>query len=411
MTIRPVRPSLLDRFGLALFSRFFSQLPAGALQVTLPDGRQLHFGQPRAQTPASLRVHEFRFFRRVLCAGDIGFGEAYSAGEWSSDDLPGLLTLLARQQEVLDDRGLLLTWGGRLFNYLRHLLHANTLRGSARNIRAHYDLSNRYFQTFLDPSMTYSSAFFEEPDQSLEAAQQSKLRRIIAEADIGQQDHLLEIGCGWGSFAIEAVRRTGCRVTGITLSREQLALAKQRVAAAGLEERIDLKLCDYRAVTGSFSRIVSIEMLEAVGHRGLFTFFETCNRLLAPGGRMVLQVITIADQRYNAYRFSSDWIRKHIFPGGHLPSVEVMTQARTSRSNLEQLGLEQRGLDYARTLEHWRERLLTHKEEVLRQGYDEEFLRTWDYYFCYCQAGFRARMIDLSLLTMGKPLEAPESAA
>ncbi len=403
MTIRPAAPTLADRIGLALFCRFFSRLEEGQIQVRLPDGRQLKFGEQDAEPSFQLQVHEFRFFRRVLLAGDIGFGEAYSAGEWSSDDLPGLLTLLARQQENLNDQRLLLTWGGRICNYARHLLRANTLAGSSRNIRAHYDLSNEFFATILDPSMTYSSALFDNAKQSLADAQRAKLQRVIDEAEIGPDDHVLEIGCGWGSFAIEAVRRTGCRVTGITLSNEQLALARQRVREAGLEERIDLQLIDYRNLEGTFSRIVSIEMLEAVGHRGIFTFFETCNRLLAPGGRVVLQVITIPDRRYNSYRFSSDWIRKHIFPGGHLPSIGVLNRAMNQRSNLILERIEQRAPDYAMTLQRWRKRLHEQHEEILRQGYDEPFLRTWDYYFSYCEAGFAARTIDLSLLTLRKP--------
>ncbi len=403
MTIRPVAPNLFDRIGLALFYRFFSRLPQGGLDVQLPDGRRLHFGRSDVQPRVRIKVNEYRFFRRLLFSGDIGFGEAYTDGDWSTDDLTGLLTLLAAHQEVMNDRSLLSTWLGRSINYGRHLLRANTLKGSSRNIRAHYDLSNDFFATFLDPSMTYSAALFASPQQALADAQRNKIHTLIEKAGIGADDHVLEIGCGWGSFAIEAVRRTGCRVTGITLSHEQLHLAKERVREAGLEERIDLQLCDYRQIEGDYSKIVSIEMLEAVGHNGLRTFFGVCDRLLRPGGSAVIQVITIPDRRYNAYRFSSDWIRKYIFPGGHLPALGVIARAIAASSQLNIVNIDQRGYDYARTLEHWRETLRARREQIRELGYDENFLRTWDYYFAYCEAGFAAEIIDLAQLVLHKP--------
>ena len=251
--------------------------------------------------------------------------------------------------------------------------------------------------------MTYSSALFASESDSLAEAQRNKIATIIAKAEITSEDHVLEIGCGWGSFAIEAVRQTGCRLTGITLSHEQLALARERVKAAGLEEFIDLQLCDYRHVKGEYSKIVSIEMLEAVGHAGLKPFFATCERLLQPGGRAVIQVITISDRKYAAYRYSSDWIRKHIFPGGHLPSVGVLAKEMAAGSRLIIGQLEHFGLDYARTLECWRETLLAKRREIVQLGYDDRFLRKWDYYFSYCLAGFEARIIDLAQLVLEKP--------
>jgi cyclopropane-fatty-acyl-phospholipid synthase len=250
--------------------------------------------------------------------------------------------------------------------------------------------------------MTYSAALFRDENESLEQAQRNKLQEIIEKAQFSSNDHVLEIGCGWGSFAIEAVRQTGCRVTGITLSHEQLALARERVKAAGLADRIELKLCDYRHVDGQYDKIVSIEMLEAVGHAGLKTFFQACDRALRPGGRAVIQVITIPDRKYDAYRTSSDWIRKHIFPGGHLPSLGAMAKAM-ARTDLTMTRLENYGLDYARTLDIWRQTLLAQKQRIFGLGYDERFLRKWEYYFAYCQAGFASRIIDLAHLELDKP--------
>lgn len=403
MTIRPVPPGPLDRLGQTLCLRFLSRLKQGELRLTLPDGRRYRFGREGEQPSLQLTVREYRFFRRLLLSGDIGFGEAYTDGDWSCDDLPGLLTLLAVNQEAMDDRSLVTASFGRWLNSLRHQLRANTLKGSSRNIRAHYDLSNDFFASFLDPSMTYSAARFESEADSLEQAQRRKLHTIIAKAGLGPDDHVLEIGCGWGSFAIEAVRQSGCRVTGITLSQEQLTLARERVRQAGLEERIELRLCDYRQLQGRFSKIVSIEMLEAVGHAGLKTFFAACDRALLPGGRAVIQVITIADRNYQAYRWSSDWIRKHIFPGGHLPSVGALAAAMAAGSRLKLVSLEQRGQDYVRTLECWRHTLLARRREIFALDYDEAFLRTWDYYFSYCIGGFNAGLIDLAQLVLDKP--------
>jgi len=337
----------------------------------------------------------------LMFAGEIGFGEAYTDGDWTTDDLPGLLTLLSANAELIDDRNVMTAAIGHGLNRLRHWLRANTVRGSSRNIREHYDLSNDFFATFLDPGMTYSSAEFRDEDESLAQGQRNKLQTIIEKAQLNSCDHVLEIGCGWGSFAIEAVRQTGCRVTGITLSHEQLALARERVRDAGLEEQIDLQLCDYRHIAGQYDKIVSIEMLEAVGHAGLKAFFQVCGQALRPGGRAVIQVITIPDRKYDAYRTSSDWIRKHIFPGGHLPSLGAMTEAM-KHSRLTLSRLENYGLDYSRTLDLWRQTFLAKRQEILALGYDEKFLRKWEYYFSYCQAGFTNRIIDLAQLELDK---------
>ncbi|MCA1796202.1 MAG: DUF1365 family protein [Geobacteraceae bacterium] len=401
LTIRHVPPGMLDRIGRIFVRKHLSHLQQGALQLTCPEGSKQHFGE-NGIDEQHLNVRENRFFRRVMLCGEIGFGEAYTDGDWSTDDLPGLLTLLAGNAELINDRKVITATLGRWLNVTRHLRRANTIKGSSRNIREHYDLSNEFFGTFLDPSMTYSAALFRDQEESLEEAQHNKLRTIIKKADIKSSDHVLEIGCGWGSFAIEAVQQTGCRVTGITLSHEQLALARERVEAVGLEDHIEFKICDYRHIEGEYDKIVSIEMLEAVGHAGLKSFFRACDRALCPGGRAVVQVITIPDHKYESYRTSADWIRKHIFPGGHLPSLGAIAKAMGS-SALTMSRLENYGLDYARTLDLWRQTLLQKREIIFQLGYDEVFLRKWEYYFAYCQAGFTNRIIDLAQLELDKP--------
>ena len=403
MTIRSVPATFIDRLGFKMVTKFLSRLPQGEIKMTTPDGLHYQFGQAGASPAIQLSVKEFQFFRRVMFSGDIGFGEAYTDGDWSTSDLPGLLTLLAENEDVMDDRSIVSSLMGRLVNYLRHLLRPNTVRGSERNIKQHYDLSNAFFASFLDRSMTYSCARFITGEETLEQAQRNKRLAIIAKTGISADDHVLEIGCGWGSFAIEAVQQTGCRVTGITVSREQLEYARKRVLDAGLEDRIAIEFCDYRHIEGKYSKIVSIEMLEAVGHAGLQPFFAACSKALQPGGRATIQVITIPDRKYNAYRYSSDWIRKHIFPGGHLPSIGALTKAMARASNLRLDDLEQHGQDYAETLACWRRTLLARRQDILDLGYDDAFLRQWEYYFAYCQAGFSANIIDLAQMVLTKP--------
>ena len=402
MTIRPVPATMMDRAGRRMVMKFLEKLPQGEITMTTPDGAKHLFGQQGSKTSLTMEVNEHRFFRRVMVSGDIGFGEAYTEGDWSTKQLPELLTLLAENESVMDDRNIISSAVGRLVNYVCHLKRPNTVKGSDRNIREHYDLSNNFFSTFLDPTMTYSCAIFNKPEDSLEQAQRNKLLTIINKAGITEDDHVLEIGCGWGSFAIEAVKRTGCRVTGVTISREQLELAQQRVIEAGLQNRIDLRLCDYRHLDGQYDKVVSIEMLEAVGHAGLGLFFKACDQALKVGGKAVLQVITIPDRKYNAYRYSSDWIRKHIFPGGHLPSMGAMQKAISKNSTLSLDSYVGFSAHYAETLERWRQTLLNKQEEIMALGFDEQFVRKWEYYFAYCHAGFRAQIIDLLQMVLSK---------
>jgi cyclopropane-fatty-acyl-phospholipid synthase len=408
MTIRHAPPTLADRLGKAAVTAFLRRLDHGRLTMALPDGKTESFGVPDGGPTVEMAVHRPRFLRRALFSGDIGFGEAYADGDWSTPDLTALLSLLALREEALDDRRFWPALAGRVLNFAAHLRRPNTVAGSRRNITEHYDLGNEFYRLFLDPTMSYSSGIFLNGDDSLEQAQRNKMGAVIDMAGIGPGDHVLEIGCGWGGFALEAVRRTGCRVTGITISQEQHRLATERVREAGLQDRIEILLTDYRHVRGRFSRVVSIEMLEAVGHVNLPAYFEAIDRVLAPGGRAVVQVISMPDQKYEAYRLGSDWIRKHIFPGGHLPSLGAMVRAMSARTRLGVTRLDDIGPHYARTLRMWRESFLAHAREIRGLGFDETFLRKWEYYFSYCEAGFACRTVrnyQLQLSRMGEPEE------
>jgi cyclopropane fatty-acyl-phospholipid synthase-like methyltransferase len=330
----------------------------------------------------------------LALGGDVGFGESHTDGEWTTDDLPALLTLLVRNLERLGAAAVSPGLAARFANCILHACRRNTARGSRRNIRAHYDLGNDFYQLWLDPeTMLYSCAVFGRPGQTLADAQRAKIQRIIELAGIGPDHHVLEIGCGWGGFAIEAARRTGCRVTGITISEAQLQLARERVASAGLADRVDLRRLDYREVTGQYDRIVSIEMLEAVGHEYFGVFFRKCADVLKPGGRIALQVITIPDGRYESYRRSPDWIQKHIFPGGLLPSRSILDAAMAS-AGLRVERADNIGRHYPATLRAWRERFNARADDLSRMGFDAAFQRQWNYYFAYCEAGFSTEFID-----------------
>ena len=404
MTVRVAPPTGLERLYEKMGVAFFSRLQRGRLKLSLPGGRELTLGQGSGTAPeADLAVHQPEFFRRLILDGDIGFGESFMAGEWDSSDLTGLLRLLADNLAAVDDRKIVLSWLGRGLNRVRHAWRKNTLFRSRRNIEEHYDLSNEFFRLWLDETMMYSSAFYARPEDTLHEAQLHKLRMLINKARIRAQDHVLEIGSGWGGFAIEAARSTGCRVTTITLSTKQRELAMQRVREAGLEGQVSVELCDYRRVQGQYDRIVSIEMLEAVGHEYFGTFFRRCDELLKPEGLVVLQVICIPDQRYDTYRRASDWTQKYIFPGGILPSLTVLSRAMTRHSRLIVEHLENIGPHYARTLKAWRERFLTARNQVRALGFDEVFLRKWEYYLAYCEAGFAARVINDLQLVLTRP--------
>jgi cyclopropane-fatty-acyl-phospholipid synthase len=377
--------------------RLLSQITIGHLTVFTPDGERLCSAQGEPGPQATMILNNWRSMRRLLLDGDIGLAEAYRDGDLHTPDLTALIELGARNDATL--RSLVSgAWPTRLINRLRHVLNANTRRGSRRNITAHYDLGNDFYGHWLDASMMYSSALYEAPTETLEAAQQRRLDRIVAMLDLSGGEHVLEIGCGWGALA-ERLAREGCHVTAVTLSPAQLKAARQRIAQAGLAERVDLRLQDYRDLSGQFDRIVSIEMIEAVGRAYWPSYFDTLNRSLRPGGRVVLQAITIDDAVFEGYQQGTDFIQRYIFPGGCLPSVPVL------KSSAETVGLgvvEQLdfGDSYALTLKEWRRRFLERWSEIAPLGFDEPFRRLWEFYFCYCEAGFRARTIDVNLIAL-----------
>jgi cyclopropane-fatty-acyl-phospholipid synthase len=394
---RPVtgpRAGVTARIGREIVFQALGQLRGGALELELPDGSTRRFGSGAA---LAVRVHREDVFGRIARRGATGLGEAYVAGDWDADDPARVLELLVRNAEPAAERlpGSLLV---RLGALRPHRAPRESLRRSRHDVAAHYDLGNDFFRLFLDESMTYSCAYYERPGESLEDAQRNKLRRLSDKLELGPDDHVLEIGCGWGSFAIHAARERGARVTALTISRAQAELARRRVDEAGVGDRVEIVERDYRAESGTYSKIVSIEMLEAVGERGLRTFFAACDRLLAPDGLAAIQVITIPDQSYDRYRRGTDWIREYVFPGALLPSLGAMVEAlHPTRLGIH--ALEEIGINYARTLHEWRVRFVASLAEVRRLGYDERFVRTWLYYLASCEAAFAARTLrDVQLV-------------
>jgi cyclopropane-fatty-acyl-phospholipid synthase len=396
-------PTAAERRALHAVTGMLELLQVGALDVRLPDGRRREFGDAASELRTELVVHDWRFFGRLLHGASVGVGESYVAGEWSASDLVSLFRIVIANRRALrrvTPAALLNVAGDKLIHHLR----ANRLGQSKRNIAAHYDLSNALYATFLDDTMTYSAAVFETPTATLEDAQLAKYRRLAEKARIDADCHVLEIGCGWGGFAIFAARTYGCRVTGITLSEEQAALARERVAEAGLEDLVEIRIVDYREVEGRYDRIVSIEMLEAVGHRYLGTYFAIIDRLLAPDGLAAVQVITIPEQRYDSYKRRPDFIQRYIFPGGHLPSLEAMSGTMGKASELYVDDVENIGMHYAETLRRWRERFLDRADEVRELGFDEAFVRMWEFYLAYCEAAFLARYINDLQLVLTRPM-------
>jgi cyclopropane-fatty-acyl-phospholipid synthase len=409
----PVEGSLFERAGAAVVSSALEKIRHGRLTMTLPDGTIRVFGDAASPVRAGLRVKNHDFFRRVLLWGDVGFGEAYQHGDFETDDLTALIRLFIDNGDAMEVENTRWALWGKVRNRLRHLLNRNSIGGSRRNIYAHYDLGNEFFSLFLDPTKMYSCARFEDGDD-LQAAQLRKVEAILDKAGVQAGDHVLEIGSGWGTLAAQAVKR-GARVTTLTISQKQFAHCQERFAREGIADRAEVLFQDYRLAQGSYDKIVSIEMIEAVGHEFLGTFFATCDRLLKPDGLVVIQGITIPDQRYEAYRRGCDWIQKHIFPGALLPSLTAMCDALTRNTNLVVEDVENIGIHYARTLREWRRELLGKADQVKALGFDDEFLRTWEYYFSYCEAGFASRTLGDVQLILTRPnnkrLPVPAAAA
>ncbi|PSC74866.1 cyclopropane-fatty-acyl-phospholipid synthase [Micractinium conductrix] len=420
---RTVSPKigLLDKAGIALFDKFAkSAIKTGRLRIILPNGDELCYGDAaktaapvpkgeewrgRPALSATVRLFNVSFFRKVITRHDTGMGESYMDGDYEVDDLGSLLAVAtANANNIEESRGLMgaFNWLGDRLLAAAHAARSNTLAGSRRNIEEHYDAGNDMYKLFLDDSMTYSCGIW-APGCTLHQSQLNKIDALIDKAEIQEGDHVLEVGCGWGSFAMRAAQRTGCRVTGITVSKEQLAEATARVKAAGLSDRVTLLFCDYRECPGpgTYDKVVSCEMIEAVGHEHLQAYFRTLGAMLRPGGKCVIQVIAEPDERYEAYCRTSDFIREHIFPGGHLPCMGVMVDSARG-TGMTVHGCQDIGPDYAVTLRAWRNAWEARQEEVLALGYSERFWRKYRFYFAYCEAAFDARYIHTFQVTWVK---------
>ncbi|MBT3711560.1 MAG: class I SAM-dependent methyltransferase [Gammaproteobacteria bacterium] len=344
-----------------------------------------------AEPAATVDVHDDRFYTTLAAGGAVGASEAYMQGMWTCDQLTLLVQVLLRNTSVL--RGLGNAAYKKPLYKLLHLMNRDSVDGSKKNISAHYDLGNKLFENFLDPTMTYSSGFFEQSDSTMQQASTAKLDRICQKLALSESDHVVEIGTGWGSFALHAARNYNCKITTTTISEEQYQLACQRVKDAGMQDRIEIVKKDYRLLTGQYDKLVSIEMIEAVGLAYLGNYFEKGASLLKPAGKMLIQAITIADQQYEFSKRNVDFIQRYIFPGGALPSVTALTNTATNKTDLRMTALEDITGHYATTMRKWREKFYLNVEQITELGYDNRFLRMWEYYLCYCEGGFEEKSI------------------
>ena len=392
----------LDRFLRSRLLRELDALQGGEIELSDALGN-IRLGAPGGDAPIRLEVNGPAFYRALASNGSVGAAEAYMDGDWDCSDLVALVRLLVRNRDLLDgmERGPARLGGWAMKAW--HALRRNTHAGARRNIAAHYDLGNPFFRLFLSDDLMYSSALYAGDDDTLEAASTRKLSRICEKLRLTAEDHVVEIGTGWGGFAIHAAREVGCRVTTTTISREQYELARQRVDEAGLQDRITVLLSDYRDLQGQYDKLVSIEMIEAIGAQYQETYFATLARLLKPDGIALVQAITIEDHRYQQALRSVDFIKRHIFPGSFIPSISAMLQAKTRSSDLALVHMEDFGPSYARTLRDWRQRFESRRDEVRAQGFDERFMRMWRFYLAYCEGGFLERSIGVAHLLFTKP--------
>ena len=390
-----------------LILNLLTNMPLGSMSLTLPDGEHIQIGNGEGVS-AKVTIHHRSFFKRCVLYGDIGFGEGYVDGDWDTDSITNVIKWFILNVEHAP------TVSGsnvkavalnlmKFYNRLFHSRRDNSLSGSRKNISEHYDLSNEFFALWLDPTMTYSSAYFKEETFTLEEAQKAKYQRLCEQLHLKPTDHVLEIGSGWGGNAIYMASNFGCKVTTITISQEQQKLAIERVKAAGLDDKILVEIQDYRKIKGQYDKIVSVEMLEAVGARYFEDYFDQCHKLLKQDGILALQVITCPDSRFEALRDGVDWIQKHIFPGSLLPSVGSMNEAINNTGDLTLVDLKDLGLHYARTLKTWFENFNQQLEEVKKLGFSDSFIRKWNYYLCYCEAAFEMRNINVMQLVYARP--------
>lgn len=396
-------PSAAPAAARTVFA-LLKKLQHGTLDVQMPDGAQARFGSGAAHEPkAALRLVDWRVCSAALKSGDIGFAEAYIDGHWTTPDLAALLRLFIANRDAMDSV-IYGTWWGSLAYRLKHLLNRNSRNGSKKNIHAHYDIGNSFYMLWLDETMNYSSALFEgDFSRPSSQAQTAKVQRALAECGVGAGDRVLEIGCGWGALAQEATAGLGARVTGVTLSTEQLAFAQKRMQRLGVAERADLRLQDYRDISdGPYDAVASIEMFEAVGREYWASYFQTVHRQLKPGGRACIQTITIRDDLFDRYVKSTDFIQQYIFPGGLLPSPQAF-RAEARRAGLEVVNELAFGPDYAETLRRWRADFMDRDSQVRRLGFDTRFMRIWEFYLAYCEAAFDTGNTDVIQFTLRRP--------
>jgi cyclopropane-fatty-acyl-phospholipid synthase len=386
------KASWLDQRCRSIVYSIFDKLTYGQLEVV--EGSKHYLFPENVNNPdieGKIHIHDMSVYQDFVKGGSIGVAESFIDGKWSSPNLTNVIRIFAKAQQLTDSLEAKSSWSNRIKNAFSHWQNRNTQSGSKRNILAHYDLGNELYTRFLDPEMMYSSAIYPTEGSSLEEAQHYKLKTICERLSLESTDHLLEIGTGWGGLAIYAAQHYGCKVTTTTISDAQYAYAEERVKDLGLTEKITLLKKDYRDLTGTFDKVVSIEMIEAVGYEFLPSFFKQCNDRLKPGGKLLIQAITIADQRFESYKSNVDFIQKYIFPGGFLPSINILSQHITDHSELVMEGLHDIGLDYAKTLNDWRKNFIESWSDLKPHGYDETFKRLWLYYFSYCEGAFLER--------------------
>ncbi len=398
-----------DGFAERMVVKLLNKMPKGGLRLEHEDGRIRYFGEAGAQITARVKINDDQeFFKRCAFYGNIGMGEAYTDGIWDTDDIRAVISWFIVNMSAIqgaDTASDKLPFVNvlKVVNWFRHLKRSNTVETSRRNIAEHYDLGNEFYALWLDPTMTYSCAKFESPEQSFTEAQSAKYDALCKKLKLTATDHVLEIGCGWGGFGVHAATHYGCKVTGVTISEAQAAYARERVKKAGLEEQFKIVIQDYRHIEGQFDKIVSIEMIEAVGDKFHESFFAKCHDVLKPDGLLALQMITVPDNRYQSLTKGVDWIQRHIFPGSLLMSIGRVNNVLAKTGDLFMHDLEDMGANYVSTLGHWHEKFNDSIESLKNLGFDTPFIRTWNYYLKYCQAGFATRNISVVQAVYTRP--------
>ena len=400
-----LRETFIDRLSRKLFFVLMKDFKRGRLAL-IEKNQQHQFGQSSngVSLRATINVHHPRFYTSTVFGGSIGSAEAYMSGFWSTSHLTNVIRLVILNWQIMDKMDKGWSWLSEPVHKLYHYFRRNTLKGSKENIVAHYDLGNDFYRLFLDETLTYSCGIFEHENTTLEAASIAKYDRICRKLQLHPEDHVIEIGGGWGGFSIHAAKNYGCRVTTTTISDEQYALAEKRIAASGLSHRIRLLRKDYRHLGGKFDKLVSIEMIEAVGHQYLNTFFQICSRLLKANGMMLLQAITIVDHMFDAHKRSVDFSKRYIFPGSCIPSIRAIMSSIARKTDLKLFHLEDITPHYVRTLAEWRKRFFDRIDDVRKMGFSDAFIRMWEYYLCYCEGGFAERYIGDVQMLLTKPM-------